>query len=52
MIDRLIHEDWQLIFPLVALIVAALVYAAAAWRTGGLKPAATERLARSRSDAE
>lgn len=39
MIHRIIYEDWPLIFPVVALIVAAMVYLVAAWRTTGLRPA-------------
>jgi hypothetical protein len=46
MFRRIIYEDWQLIFPVVALAVASLVYVAAAWRAARLKPAQIERLAR------
>jgi len=46
MLHRIIYEDWQLIFPVVALLVASLVYAAAAWRTAQMKPSQSERMAR------
>jgi hypothetical protein len=46
MFQRIIYEDWQLIFPVVALIVAGLVYAAAAVRVSTMKPDESERLAR------
>jgi hypothetical protein len=38
MIHRIIYEDWHLIFPLLALPVATLVYACAALRASALKP--------------
>ena len=46
MINRIIYEDWQLIFPVVALLVASMVYVVAAWRSAAMKPADAERLAR------
>ncbi|WP_415909033.1 hypothetical protein [Oleiharenicola sp. Vm1] len=46
MLRRIIYEDWQLIFPVVALAVASLVYLAAAWRATKMKPAQIDRLAR------
>ncbi len=46
MFHRIIYEDWQLIFPVVALAVASCVYLAAAWRATRMKPAQIERLAR------
>ncbi len=46
MLRRIIYEDWQLIFPVVALAVASLVYLAAAWRAAKMKPAQSDRLAR------
>jgi hypothetical protein len=45
MLRRIIYEDWQLIFPVVALAVASLVYLAAAWRATKMKPAQVDRLA-------
>jgi ABC-type lipoprotein release transport system permease subunit len=45
MLRRIIYEDWQLIFPIVALAVASLVYLAAAWRASRMKPAESDRLA-------
>ena len=46
MFQRIIYEDWQLIFPVVALAVASLVYLAAGWRATRMKPEQLERLAR------
>lgn len=46
MLRRIIYEDWQLIFPVVALAVASCVYLAAAWRAARMKPAQAEQLAR------
>ncbi len=46
MLRRIIYEDWQLIFPIVALAVASLVYLAAAWRASKMKPAQADHLAR------
>ena len=46
MFHRIIYEDWQLIFPVVALAVASCVYLAAAWRASRMKPTQAERLAR------
>ena len=45
MFHRIIYEDWQLIFPVVALAVASLVYLAAGWRAARMKPAESDRLA-------
>lgn len=46
MFRRIIYEDWQLIFPIVALAAASCVYLAAAWGAARLKPSQSERLAR------
>ena len=46
MFQRIIYEDWQLIFPLVALAVASLIFVAAAWRAARMKPDQAEQLAR------
>lgn len=46
MLRRIIYEDWQLIFPIVALAVATCVYVFAGWRAARMKPAQSERLAR------
>jgi hypothetical protein len=46
MFHRIIYEDWQLIFPVVALVVASSVFLAAAWRAAHMKPAQAERMAR------
>ena len=45
MFQRIIYEDWQLVFPVVALAVALLVYLAAGWRASRMKPAESARLA-------
>ncbi len=45
MFRRIIYEDWQLIFPVVALAVASLVYLVAGWRAAQMKPAESDRLA-------
>jgi hypothetical protein len=45
MFQRIVYEDWQLIFPVVALAVASLVYVAAAWRASHMKPADSKRMA-------
>ena len=45
MFRRIIYEDWQLIFPIVALAVASLVYLAAGWRATRMKPTESDRLA-------
>lgn len=52
MFRRIIYEDWQLIFPVVALAVASLVYVVAAWRASRMKPEQLERLARLPFDNE
>ncbi len=44
MFQRIIYEDWQLIFPVVALAVASLVYVVAAWRASRMKPEQIEHL--------
>jgi hypothetical protein len=46
MFRRIIYEDWQLIFPVIALAVASLVFLAAAWRAARMKPDQAEKLAR------
>ena len=46
MLRRIIYEDWQLIFPIVALAVASCVFLAAAWRASQMKPVQAERLSR------
>jgi hypothetical protein len=46
MFQRIVYEDWQLIFPIVALAVASLVFLAAAWRAARMKPDQAEQLAR------
>jgi hypothetical protein len=45
MFRRIIYEDWQLIFPVVALAVASLVYLVAGWRATRMKPSEADRLA-------
>jgi hypothetical protein len=46
MFRRIIYEDWQLIFPIISLAVAACVFLAAAWSAAHLKSEQSERLAR------
>jgi ABC-type lipoprotein release transport system permease subunit len=46
MFRRIIYEDWQLIFPIIALAVASCIYLVAAWRASRMKPAQAERFAR------
>jgi hypothetical protein len=45
MISRIIYEDWQLIFPVIALLVASTVYIVAAWRATTMDAAQVERMA-------
>lgn len=52
MLRRIIYEDWQLIFPVVALAVASLVYLAAAWRASRMNAGQADRLARLPFDNE
>ena len=52
MFQRIIYEDWQLIFPVVALAVASLVYLAAGWRAARMKPSQLERLSQLPFDNE
>ncbi len=46
MFRRIVYEDWQLIFPVVALAVASLIYAVAAWRASVMKSERADELAR------
>jgi hypothetical protein len=46
MYRRIIYEDWQLIFPVVALVVATVIYLAAAWRAAHMKSSEADRMAR------
>jgi hypothetical protein len=46
MLTRIIYEDWQLIFPVVALAVASTIFLAAAWRAAHMKTSEADRLAR------
>ena len=52
MLRRIIYEDWQLIFPVIALAVASCVYLVAAWRATRMKSEQAERLARLPFDHE
>ena len=45
MLRRIIYEDWQLIFPVVALAVASFIYLAAGWRAARMTRAQSDRLA-------
>lgn len=44
MLRRIIYEDWQLIFPVVALVVASMVYVSAAWRATRMKASQVDHL--------
>lgn len=46
MFHRIVYEDWQLIFPVVALVVASCIFLAAGWRAARMKPVESDRLAR------
>lgn len=46
MFRRIIYEDWQLVFPVVAFVVASFVYLAAAWKAARMKPAKSDQLSR------
>ncbi|MBL9215650.1 MAG: hypothetical protein JNG83_09260 [Opitutaceae bacterium] len=46
MLRRIIYEDWQLIFPVIALAAASCVYLVAAWAATRMKPGDAQRLAR------
>lgn len=46
MFRRIIYEDWQLVFPVMALVVASCIYLVAGWRASRMKPAESDRLAR------
>jgi hypothetical protein len=52
MFHRIIYEDWQLIFPVVALAVASCVYLAAGWSAARMKPSKAKRLAELPFDTE
>jgi len=52
MLRRIIYEDWQLIFPVVALTVASFIYLAAGWRAARMTPKQAERLAQLPFDNE
>jgi len=43
MFRRLIFDDWVVIFPLVAFITAASVYACLTWRALRMRPAQISR---------
>lgn len=46
MFRRIIYEDWQLIFPVVALVAASVVFLTAGWRAARMKPEDSDRMAR------
>ena len=46
MFQRLLYEDWQLVFPVVAFAVAAGVFGLVVWRALRMKRPQLERLAR------
>jgi hypothetical protein len=45
MFHRIVYEDWQLVFPVIALAVASCIYLAAAWRAARMTPEQAKRLA-------
>ncbi len=45
MFTRIVYEDWQLIFPVIALVVASIIYLAAAWRASRMKSVELDRMA-------
>jgi hypothetical protein len=46
MFRRIVYEDWQLIFPVLALVVASCIYVVAGWRASRMKPVQSDRMAR------
>ena len=46
MFRRIIYEDWQLIFPILALGVASCIYLLAAWKASRMTRPDADRLAR------
>jgi hypothetical protein len=46
MFRRIIYEDWQLIFPVIALAVASCIYLVAGWRAARMNQTESDRLAR------
>ena len=46
MFYRIVYDDWQLIFPVVALGVASCIFLAAAFRASRMSSAQADRLAR------
>jgi hypothetical protein len=46
MFYRIIYENWQLVFPVVALAVASCIFLAAGWRAARMTAEQTDHLAR------
>jgi len=46
MFQRVIYEDWQLVFPIVAFGAAAAIFAVMVWRAVRMKHAQLDRFAR------
>ena len=46
MFQRIVYQDWQLIFPIVALAVASCIFLAAGWRAARMKSDRADELAR------
>jgi flagellar biogenesis protein FliO len=46
MFQRVFYEDWQLVFPIVALAAAAAFFCAIIWRTVRMQRGQLDRLAR------
>jgi hypothetical protein len=43
---RIIYEDWQLIFPVMALVVASAIYLIAGWRASRMPADDADRMER------
>ncbi len=46
MFDRIIYADWHVVFPVVAFLAAAGIFAAICWRALRMKRGEVERFAR------
>jgi hypothetical protein len=46
MFQRILYEDWQLVFPLVAFVAAVAIFLVMSWRALRMKRAQVDRLAR------
>lgn len=46
MFERIVYEDWHVVFPVTAFIVAAIFFTVMSWRALRMKRPQIERLAR------